>query len=483
VGGDLEDFDMASIAQSSNILRRYRWKELGLFIIPFMILLLEIIQLPLAQYYESSIRNTSQPIPFSTAILPTVSDLVPVFGLIALLVGMNVLLSFIFPRADQVLLPLVGLLSGLGVLMVTRIGASPTVGDPTLGARQLLWVLLGLVICVVTLVALRNMNWLQRYKYTWALLGILLVGFTLARAFKVNLNSPTHDQLNIGPLNLQPSELLKIFIVIFFAAYLSENRDILAEGSLLIGPLRLPPLRQLGPIALMLGISLLLFLGIRELGLALLIYGIFLCMLYLGTNKLSWVVASLVIFALLGLIGYKLFGYVQQRFAAVTIDVVNWQNWSDATKTFARDGGGLQIVQGIIALSSGGILGAGFGLGHPVLVPVVQSDMIFTALGEEFGLTGLFAILGIYMLIIYRGFRIAIMASDTFQQLLAAGLTSIFAVQTVIIIAGNMKFLPLTGIPLPFMSYGGSSIFANYIIIGILLRISDTTAKERAGLA
>ena len=473
---------MASIAQSSNILRRYRWKELGLFIFPFMILLLEIIQLPLAQYYESTIRNTSQPIPFSTAILPTVSDLVPVFGLIALLVGVNVLLSFAFPRADQMLLPLVGLLSGLGVLMATRLGASPTIADPSLGTRQLLWVLLGLGICVVTLVGLRNMNWLRRYKYTWALLGILLVGFTLARAFKVNLNSPTHDQLNIGPLNLQPSELLKIFIVVFFAAYLSENRDILAEGSLRLGPLRLPPLRQLGPIALMLGIALLLFLGIRELGLALLIYGIFLCMLYLGTNKLSWVLASLVIFVLLGLIGYKLFGYVRDRFAAVIIDPVNWQNWSAATQAFAR-GGAAQIVQGIIALSSGGILGAGFGLGHPVLVPLAQSDMIFTALGEEFGLAGLFAILGIYMLILYRGFRIAILASDTFQQLLAAGLTSIFAVQTVIIIAGNMKFLPLTGIPLPFVSYGGSSIIANYIIIGILLRISDTTAKERAGLA
>ena len=473
---------MASIAQSSNIFRRYRWKELGLFIIPFMILLLEIIQLPLAQYYESTIRNTSQPIPFSTAILPTVSDLVPVLGLIALLVGVNMLLSFIFPRADQVLLPLVGLLSGLGVLMATRLGASPTIGDPTLGTRQLLWVLLGLIICVLTLVGLRNMNWLQRFKYTWALLGILLVGFTLARAFKVNLNSPTHDQLNIGPLNLQPSELLKIFIVVFFAAYLSENRDILAEGSLRLGPVRLPPLRQLGPIALMLGISLLLFLGIRELGLALLIYGIFLCMLYLGTGKLSWVVASLVVFALLGLIGFKLFGYVQQRFAAMAIDPVNWQNWTDATRAFAQ-AGAAQILQGIIALSSGGILGAGFGLGHPVLVPLAQSDMVFTALGEEFGLAGLFAILSIYMLIIYRGFRIAIMASDIFQQLLAAGLTSIFAVQTVIIIAGNMKFLPLTGIPLPFVSYGGSSIIANYIIIGILLRISDTAAKERAGLA
>lgn len=473
---------MASIGQSLSIVRRYRWKELGLLIIPFMILLLEIIQLPLAQLYEKKISINPQPIPFSTAILPTVSDLVPVLGLIALLVGMNVLLSFVFPRADQVLLPLVGLLSGLGMLMVTRIGASPTVDDPTLGTRQLLWVLLGLVVCMVTLAGLRNMNWLKRFKYTWAALGIALVAATLANALRVkNLDSPTHDQLNFGPFNLQPSELLKIFIVVFFAAYLSENRDVLAEGNLRIGPLRLPPLRQLGPLVLMLAISLLLFFVIRELGLALLIYGIFLCMLYLGSGKLSYVVVSFLVFLVLGFIGFTLFSYVRARFAAVTIDLVNWQYWSDATRQFAQ-AGAAQIVQGIIALSSGGILGAGFGLGHPVLVPLAQSDMIFTALGEEYGLAGLFGIIGIYLLILYRGFRIAVAASDTFSQLLAAGLTAIFAVQTVVIIAGNMKLLPLTGLPLPFVSYGGSSIIANYIIIGILLRISDTTAKEQEGL-
>src|SRR5258706_7153368 len=163
-------FTMASIGQSSGVVgiaRRYRWKELGLLIIPFMILLLEIIQLPLAQLYEKRINTSLVPIPFSTAILPTVSDLVPVLGLIALLVGVNVLLRFTFPRADQVLLPLVGLLSGLRVLMATRLGTSPTIGDPTLGTRQLLWVLLGLVVCVATLVGRRNMNWLETFKYTW----------------------------------------------------------------------------------------------------------------------------------------------------------------------------------------------------------------------------------------------------------------------------------------------------------------------------
>ena len=473
---------------NSGILRRYRWKELGLLLIPFLILVLEMVQLPIAQYFQSQITtnsqqtNSQQSIPFSIAILPSFHDLIPVFGLIAALILVNLLLSIFFPKADQLLLPLVGFMSGIGVLMALRLG--PDVGDPLLGIRQLVWVILGLIICMATVFGLRNMNWLKRYKYTWALLGILLVALTIVNALHVkNLNSPTHDQLNFGPLNLQPSELLKIFIVIFFAAYLSENRDILTEGNLRIGPLRLPPLRTLGPILLMLAISLLLFLVIRELGLALLIYGIFLSMIYLGSGKLSYVIGGLLLFAALGFIGFKLFGYVQARFAVLTVDVVNWQSWSQATQDFARNGA-LQVVQGLIALASGGVLGAGFGLGHTgAFVPVAQSDMVFTALGEEFGLAGLFAIIGIYLLIIYRGFRIAIEASDEFNQLLAAGLTSIFAIQTFIIVSGNMKFLPLTGIPLPFLSYGGSSIIANFIIIGILLRISYNTAMEREGLA
>lgn len=469
-------------SMNSGILRRYRWKELGLLIIPFMILLLEMFQLPIAQLFQLKIKSNQQTIPLSTTLLPTLQDLIPVFGLIAALILVNMLLSAFFSKADQVLLPLVGLMSGLGVLMALRLG--PEVGDPVLGIRQLVWVLLGFVVCMATVFGLRNMNWLKRYKYTWALLGILLVALTIVNALRVkNLDSPTHDQLNFGPLKLQPSELLKIFIVVFFAAYLSENRDVLTEGNIRLGPIRLPPPRQLGPILLMMAISLVLFLVIRELGLALMIYGIFLCMMYLGSGKLSYVIGGLLVFAALGFIGYKLFGYVQLRFAALTIDVVNWQNWSQTTQQFAK-GAAFQIVQGLIALSSGGILGAGFGLGHAgVFVPVAQSDMVFTALGEEFGLAGLFAILGMYLLIIYRGFRIAIEASDEFNQLLAAGLTSIFAIQSIIIVAGNMKFLPLTGIPLPFLSYGGSSIIANFIIIGILMRISYNTTMERAGLA
>ena len=469
------------MARRSSItaIKRYRWQELGLFIIPFMILLLEMIQLLLARSLRTGVVQTSS---LTVKNLPTIEGLIPVLGLIAVLLGINLLLSFTFPKADQVLLPLVGLLSGIGVLMATRLGPNlRPFPDPALGSRQLLWVMLGLVAFLVTLFGLRNMNWLRRYKYTWALLGIILVGITLAHSLRANLDSPTHDQLNIGPLNLQPSELLKIFLVIFFAAYLSENIDIVSGGNLRLGPLRLPPFRQLGPLALMLGLALLLFLGIRELGLALLIYGIFLVMIYLGSGKISYVIGSLLIFFVLGFIGYALFSYVRSRFAVVGIDVTSWTAKSE--DLYQKTGGGFQIVQGLIALANGGIIGTGIGLGHPTFVPVVQSDMIFTALGEELGLAGLFAIIGIYLLIIYRGYRIAIQARDSFNQLLASGLTSIFAIQTLIITAGNMKFLPLTGIPLPFLSYGGSSILANYIIIGILLRISHNTAMEREGLA
>ena len=457
--------------QRSARTSHYRWTELGLFFIPFLILLLEATQLLI-------VANADPHASFSAKTLPAVQGLFPIIGLIAALLGMNVLFSFFFKKADQMLLPLVGLLSGIGVLMATRLG--PDVNIPNLGSRQLLWVFIGLVICVGTIFALRDLSWLARYKYTSLALAIVLVSFTLVNSLHVNLNSPTHDQLNLGPIAFQPSELLKICIVIFFAAYLSENSVAVAKGNLRIGPFSLPPIKQLGPMLLMLGLALLLFLGIRELGLALLIYGIFLSMLYLGSGRLSYVLGGLGLFVVLGFIGYRLLGYVRDRFAVVSFNILDWQHWTAAQDNFASNKG-LQIVQAIIAISSGGVLGSGLGLGAPYFIPVSQSDMVFASMSEELGLAGIFAIIAIYLLIIYRGYRIAIEATTPFNKLLAAGLTSIFAIQTLIITAGNMKFLPLTGIPLPFLSYGGSSIFANFIIIGMLLRISYDTAREREG--
>ncbi len=457
------------VYRAPGTFRQYRWQELGLFLLPFALLLLAMSQLLLTRLDPNTSVNLHN--------LPIYQGLLPIVGLIGCVFAVHIVLNIFFRKADQVLFPLISLLSGLGVLMATRLG--PDLGrraaDPNLGNKQLLWVLIGLFIFLGTMFVLRNIHILARYKYTAALFGVVLFATTLVNSLRVNLDSPTHDQLKIGTFSFQPSELLKICIVIFFAAYLDENRAILSQGSFRLGPLRLPPLRQLGPIALMLGISLLLFLGVRELGLALLIYGIFLSMIYLGTNKLSYVLFSVALAVVLGFIGYTLLKYVQKRFAVVGIDVINWTARSE--QLYNPDG--LQVVQGLIAIASGGIFGQGFGLGNPTFVPVSISDMVLTAFGEELGLIGLFAILGIYLLIIYRGFRIAIDATDPFSQLLAAGLTSIFAIQTLIISLGNLKIMPLTGIPLPFLSYGGSSILGNFIIVGILMRISYNTAMER----
>lgn len=468
-------------SRSPRVITRYRWQELALFILPFLIMLVAMTMLLVGG------PGTNKQAAFSPKSLPAVQDMIPVFGLISALLVVNIIMSIFFRKADQLLLPLVGLLSAIGVLMATRLGPNMAVyyqvpGYATYGSKQLLWVLVGLVLCLTTVFVLRNTNWLERYKYTWIIVGFLALLPSVIqgiRTLHADATTPTRDILGVGPFQLQPSELLKIAIVIFFAGYLSENRDIFSQGYMRMGRLRLPPLRQLGPLMLMLGMALIVFLIVRELGLAMLLYGLFLSMMYLGSGKISYVLVSLGLFAILAFVGYHLFHYVQARFQTVTLDVVNWTPASE--KLYSNANGPFQVVQGLIALASGGILGSGLGLGHPILVPVVWADMIFTGLGEEFGLTGLFAILGIYLLIVYRGYRIAIEATNPFNQLLAAGLTSVFAIQTLIICAGNMKFMPLTGIPLPFLSYGGSSVFANFIIIGILLRISYNTAREREG--
>lgn len=455
---------------------RYRWKELGLLIVPFLIFLVGMTQLLLVQ------GNPATASVFSTQSLPPIHALIPIFGLIGVLLLANLVMSIFFSKADQVLFPLCGLLSGIGVLMATRLGPDLTPANPNLGSRQLLFVLVSITICLLTVFFLRDIHILSRYKYTWAVISVvLMLPSFISGILTFRSGAPTHDTFSLGPIQLQPSEFLKLSIAIFFASYLSENREVFAQGYLRLGRLHLPPFRQLGPMVLMLLVSLMLFLVVRELSVALLIYGVFLCLTYLASGKLTYVLTSLGIFILLGYIGYSLLSYIRLRFATVGVDVLNWTSASE--QAYQGLNGAFQVVQGLIALSSGGILGAGLGLGHPTFVPVVQSDMIWNALGEELGLVGMMAIIGIYLLIIYRGFRIAIEATEPFQQLLAAGLTSIFAIQTWIIAAGNMKLMPLMGIPLPFLSAGGSSLFVNFIIIGILLRISYNTAQQREGTA
>ncbi|WP_126628061.1 FtsW/RodA/SpoVE family cell cycle protein [Dictyobacter alpinus] len=467
--------------RATGAFRQYRWKELGLLILPGLILLLLMAQLLIIRSSNdtTTLNNLKN--------LPILDGLIPILGFIAAVLVVHIILNIFFRKADQVLLPLVCLLSGLGVVMLTRLGPDiPTFhGGPisNLGSKQLLWVLAGLALCLIVMFVLRNINWLSRYKYTWLLfcMAVLLPGI-IKGILTFKSGAPTRDILGFGPLKLQPSEFLKIGVAIFFAGYLNDNRDILAQGHYRLGPLRLPPLRQLGPLLFMLSIALLSFLVVRDLGLALLVYSLFLCMTYVATGKKSYVIVSLGAFLLLGFIGYSLLSYVQSRFATVAFNPADWAHLTPQEDDFVlRNGGGGQVYQGLINMASGGILGSGFGLGLPAQVSVIDSDMAFTAYGEEFGLVGLFAIIGIYLLIVHRGFRIAAEAPDTFSKLLATGLTSIFALQTLVITAGDLKLLPLTGIPLPYLSNGGNAIMANFIIVGILLRISHNSAVEREG--
>lgn len=444
-------------------IHRYRWRELQLLILPCLFMLTGIVMLVLVDNAPQQANRVN---------LPTLDSLIPAIGVIAALLATHILLTIFLPQADQVLFPIVALLSIFGVLMALRLG--PALDTPNLGSKQLLWLLLGLGFCLLTILFTRRGTlWIRRYKYTFAAFGILLVGISLVRVLTshIDFNSPTHDELNLpGGIPFQPSELLKICLVVFFAAYVAENREILGEGGPRLGFLPVPPLKQFGPLLLMLAVALVLFVGLRELGLALLIFGIFLSMLYLGSGRLLYVGWGLALFAVGAFLCYQVFGYVQDRVMVVGIDC----NSQDPNVRKIILGPAFQICQGLIAIGTGGIFGSGLGLGNPTAVPAVQTDYVFAAVAEEFGLLGVMALLGLYIMLIYRGFRIATHAKSAFNQLLAGGLTAVFAIQTMIIVAGNLKLMPLTGIPLPFITYGGSSLIANYIIIGLLLRISAT---------
>src|SRR5579884_1728405 len=435
--------------------RQYRWTELRLLLPPSLFMLLGLFELLKVNSTEPITRDT----------LPPLAAFTPAIGLIAALFAAHLALCFIAPDADQTLLPLAGMLSSIGVVMSMRFGlpdVQPT-PHPDLGSKQLVFVIAGLVFCVATVWATRDLRWLRNFKYTWAAAGIVLVGITLARAHSFSTNAPSRDVLTIGSggFSMQPSEILKVCLVIFFAGYLSENREMLAAAFYRLGPLKLPPLKHLGPLLAMLGIALLIFVGVRELGLALLIFGLFLSLLYVASNRPMYVIGSVVAFVLGAWIAFHIF-----RYAAMRLQIFG-SAFDDPL------GYGYQIIQGLISYANGGVLGAGLGQGKPWITPAAWTDYMPASFGEEFGFAGLLALFGLFMLLVYRGMHIATRARDSFNQLLAVGLTAVFALQSMIILAGTLKILPLTGIPLPFVAYGGSSLVVNWIIIGLLLRLSQ----------
>jgi cell division protein FtsW (lipid II flippase) len=332
-----------------------------------------------------------------------------------------------------------------------------------LGQLQLAWLMVALTVITSLALLVRSDAWLRTYKYTWAAAGIGLLLLVFVLGSDVN---GARLSLSIGPISGQPSELLKVILVVFLAGYLSENRALLADESTRIGPISLPPLPYLAPMVAMWAIALGIVVVQRDLGAALLFFAVFLGLLYVATGRPSYVIGGLLLFVAGAYVLYALFGHVQAR-------VDNWLDpWADPQGT------GFQVVQALYAFGRGGILGVGLGAGLPLIggrlpVPAVHTDYPLAAIGEELGLVGLLAVLGLYLVLVLRGLRIAAAGHDDFRSLLAAGLALVIGVQAFIIAAGNLKLIPLTGITLPFISYGGSSLLANALVGGLLLALSD----------
>lgn len=379
----------------------------------------------------------------------------------------SALFSALHFAGDEVLFPVTAALAGLGFLMIQRLGPDVAPGA-NIALKQLAY--LAVALALMAGIALgfkrRHLRLLRDYKYTWALAGILLTASV--SVFGVEING-ARLWFDLKLFYFQPAELLKIMLVIFFAAYLSEKRALLV-APFAVGRLRLPPLPYLFPALLMWVASLGLFAIQKDLGQALLVFGIFLSMLYLASGRLSYVFGGLVAFALGATAMYRVFPHVRVRV----------QIWIDAWRYGL--GNGTQLVQSQYALASGGIFGQGLGQGNPTYIPLVHTDFVFSAIGEELGALGTVALLLLYLFFVYRAFRIALDAVDDFSRFLAAGFAVTLGLQAFIIIAGDTGLIPLTGITLPFISYGGSSLLSNFMITGILLAISGMTPAERVAI-
>jgi cell division protein FtsW (lipid II flippase) len=363
-------------------------------------------------------------------------------------------------RGDQVLFPIVVSLSGLGLLLIQRLGpdlAEQDVYFSSLAENQFIYLALGLGVLVGVLTFVRRIGWLRRYKYTWAVAAILLMIATMVIGVEQN---GARLWIDVGPFTIQTSEIAKIAMVVFLAGYLAENQELLVS-SYRVGPFKLPPLPYLAPLLLMWGFSLLVVVAQNDLGTALLFFGVFLSMLYLASGRLSYVIGGLATFGIGVYIAYHSFARVQIRF----------QNWLDPWVDPFGDG--FQPIQSEYAMATGKLFGTGLAMGHPTYIFAVETDYVFAAIGEELGLLGTVVVLLLFMLLVFRGFYIALNARDAFGRYLAAGLTTILALQALIIVGGTVRLIPLTGITLPFISAGGSSLLTNFLIVGLLLRISD----------
>ena len=368
------------------------------------------------------------------------------------------------PYADPYLLPITALLSTLGILFLYRL-------NEKLALQQAMWLVVGLAAFLLVLVFVRDLKVLRDYRFLIGIAGLLLLLLTAVFGREIN---GARLWVAFGPIRFQPAEFGKILLMVFFAAYLVDFREALTVSTRRVLGVPLPPFRYLAPLLTIWVLSMMLMIFMKDLGTSLLFFGALLALLYVATGRAFYVVGGMALFIAGAALLYFVFPHVQTR-----IDI--WLDpWKDPT------GKGYQIVQSLFALAAGGLFGRGLGQGYLLLqsgdtiIPALETDFIFSAIGEELGLVGAVGVILLYLIFTYRGFRIAVRARDDFSRLLATGLTSIFALQAFLIMGGVIKLIPLTGITLPFVSYGGSSIVSNFVLLALLLRTSDSVARQEA---
>ena len=395
------------------------------------------------------------------------ADIVGYSGWLAgLALGAHLVVRFTAPYADPVLLPVVTALNGLGLAMIYRIDSALTT---SLSTKQLLWTTVGVVLFASVLIGLRDHRRLQTYTYTIGLAAIVLLLLPLVPGLGTEING-ARIWINLGGFSFQPGEVAKLALVVAFAGYLVLHRDALALAGRRFLGIDLPRGRDLGPILAVWLVSLAVLVFQRDLGSSLLFFGLFVVMLFVATERPGWIVLGTALFAAGAFTAYTLFSHVQQRV----------EGWLDPFADADRFG---QIVEALYGLAYGGLVGRGLGQGDPWRIPFSYSDFIVAAVGEELGLTGIIAVLLLFGLIVERALRTALLCRDGFGKLMATGFGVVFALQVFVVVGGVTKLIPLTGLTTPFMSYGGSSMVANWMVIALLLRISDQARRPPPDLA
>jgi cell division protein FtsW (lipid II flippase) len=372
---------------------------------------------------------------------------------------------FLLPHSDVLLLPIVTLLTGIGLVMIYRL-TYDVEGSKNLATTQAVWILVGCGTMLFIVLSFRNYHRLFDYKYLLASVAVVLIALTFTPlGYEVN---GARLWVDLGLVGFQPSEFARIALVIFYAGYLAEKRDVMTATSRSFLGVQIPALKYFGPVAFVWVASLGLLVFEKDLGSSLLFFAVPLLMLYAATGRTAYVILGALLFALGSLVTYSLFGHVQLR-------VQSWLDpWQDP------DGAGFQILQSIFNIADGGLTGTGLGAGFSQTIPEVETDFIFSAIASELGLLGATAVLLAFLAFVYRGIKISLLVEDEASKLLAFGLTAMFALQTLIIVGGVTKAIPLTGITLPFVSYGGSSVVGNFILTGLLLVISEKAGRREA---